>query len=75
MFPPRESPSGRHLVKLYLNGAERTVDIDDRLPSARAGTQTLHAVARLGNDDLVWVGLMEKAVSCTHSLRAYCGST
>ena len=55
---PIYNPSGKYVVKLHLNGIDRKVAVDDRLPLARDGrlmtSHTTHAQE-------LWVSIIEKA--------------
>ncbi|CCT71427.1 related to calpain-like protease palBory [Fusarium fujikuroi IMI 58289] len=56
---PKESASGKYVLKLYFNGCFRRVVVDERLPSS-ISDRTLYVVDRV-NPQLIWPALLEKA--------------
>jgi len=55
---PIVNPSGKYLVKLWANGCERRVVVDDRLPCDRNGSlMTCYS----NNKRELWVSIIEKA--------------
>jgi len=66
MFPfnqdtylPEISTSGKYVFKFNFNGADRRVEIDDRLPVSK-GARVIHVLDRK-NPSLLWPALLEKA--------------
>jgi calpain-7 len=56
---PATSPNGKYLFRLYFNGCDRKVVIDDRLPSSSTD-RALHVVNR-NDPSILWPALVEKA--------------
>lgn len=55
---PLYNPSGKYVVRLHLNGIERKVVVDDRLPLSRDGQlMTSHTT----HPQELWVSIIEKA--------------
>ena len=56
---PAASANGKYVVRLYFNGCNRRVNIDNLLPTSRS-SRTLHVVDR-NQPGLLWPALVEKA--------------
>jgi calpain-7 len=78
---PRWSSNGRHLVRLRLNGADRSVTIDESLPCLADGTP----LCAVGHRDqthsspdsshlALWPALLEKAFLSVHGGYDFAGS-
>lgn len=57
---PTYNPSGKYLVRLFINGIPRKVIVDDLLPCASDGKGYSLICARSKNNDF-WVPILEKA--------------
>lgn len=57
---PVLSKSGIYCVKLFINGCERMVSVDDRLPTTKDSKHNLF-VRSLSNPGLLWPAIFEKA--------------
>ena len=71
IFPQRNgvpilSPSGKYVIKMYLNGSVRKITIDDHLPVVQASPSTLLCSFSSAGDEL-WVSLFEKAYIKLHA--------
>ena len=71
IFPQRNgvpvlSPSGKYIIKMYLNGSVRKITIDDHLPVVQASPSTLLCSFSSAGDEL-WVSLFEKAYAKLHA--------
>lgn len=57
---PVISPTGSYCVKLYINGCERMVTVDDRLPTTHTTKHSLFIQSQ-SNPGLLWPAIFEKA--------------
>lgn len=57
---PVISPSGIYCVKLFVNGCERMVTVDDRLPTTNTKKHSLFIQSQT-NPGLLWPAIFEKA--------------
>ena len=75
---PAINPSGKYLVKLFINGTDRKVIVDDRLPcltSQRNGCARLLCSSAVKENRLeLWVSIIEKAYLKVHGGYAFLGS-
>ena len=62
MGTPMYNPCGKYIIKLFLNGTWRSVEIDDYLPIS-SFVSLLCAVSNKGK---LWVSLIEKAYLKVH---------
>ena len=68
---PIYNPAGKYLVRLHINGIERKVVVDDRLPLARDGRlMTSHTT----HPQELWVAIIEKAFMKVHGGYDFPGS-
>ena len=73
---PMVSPSGRYLVKMFLNGCIRGVVIDDFFPVVKdASGETSMVCTFSKHADELWVSLFEKAYMKLHGGYDFPGST
>mmetsp|Transcript_19533 Transcript_19533/g.14240 ORF Transcript_19533/g.14240 Transcript_19533/m.14240 type:complete len:214 (+) Transcript_19533:319-960(+) len=64
------NPAGRYVVKLFINGVWRAVEIDDFLPVDQLGQW----ICAYSNKGKLWVSLMEKAYLKVHGGYEFIGS-
>lgn len=67
---PIYSPEGRYVVKLYLNGSWRAVEVDDYFPVDDHGS----LIGAYSNKGKMWVSLIEKAYLKAHGGYDFDGS-
>jgi len=75
---PVVNPSGKYLVRLFINGASRKVVVDDRLPcltSQKHGYSRLLCSTAVRENRLeLWVSIIEKAYMKVHGGYSFLGS-
>lgn len=64
------NPEGKYIVKLYLNGSWRAVEVDDYLPVDQGG----NLICAYSNKSKLWVSLIEKAYLKAHGGYDFNGS-
>jgi len=67
---PIYNPEGKYIIKLYLNGSWRAVEIDDYVPVSRHGS----LIGAYSNKGKMWISLMEKAYLKAHGGYDFDGS-
>ena len=67
---PIYNPEGKYIVKLYLNGNWRGVEVDDYLPVSQTG----NLICAYSNKGKMWVSLIEKAYLKAHGGYDFPGS-
>ena len=67
---PIYNPCGKYIVKLFINGVWRAVEIDDYLPVDEFG----NLICAYSNKDKLWVSLLEKAYLKIHGGYEFIGS-
>ena len=67
---PMYNPCGKYIVKLFINGVWRAVEIDDFLPVDEFGS----LICAYSNKDKLWVSLLEKAYLKIHGGYEFIGS-
>lgn len=67
---PIYNPEGKYIVKLFLNGSWRGVEVDDYLPVNDWGT----LICAYSNKSKLWVSIIEKAYLKAHGGYDFPGS-
>lgn len=67
---PIYNPEGKYIVKLYLNGSWRGVEVDDYLPIDDWG----NPICAYSNKSKLWVSIIEKAYLKAHGGYDFAGS-
>ena len=67
---PITNPAGRYVVKLFVNGVWRRVEIDDLFPTK----STTRMISASSNKKRLWISLLEKAYLKVHGGYNFMGS-
>jgi len=68
---PIYNPEGKYIIKLYLNGTWRAVEVDDYVPVSNYN----HPICAYSNRGKMWVSLVEKAYLKAHGGYDFQGSS
>ncbi len=60
--------SGLHQVRLYLNGEQKVISVDDRVPCMKGGNQTPLSTLSASEGE-IWLPILEKA--CAKVFQGY----